>query len=310
MNTTVVACCQVAPAVADLAANRELAAHAISHAAAQGASVVILPELVSSGYVFESRAEAKASAETADGATVTLWARLAADHQLVIVGGFCEMAAGELFNSAALVDPGGLRCVYRKAHLWDKERFWFSPGSTAPPVIPTRFGQIAVMICYDLEFPEWVRLPALDGAQLLCAPVNWPAFPRPDGERPAEIVRVQADAAVNRMFIAACDRTGPERGADWVGGSAIVDPDGWPLAHATPAAGPATIAAECRLEDALDKAISPISNVHADRRPELYQRITENTQPPARAPGPVHAGASQEPSGPRPLGSPLQRPIL
>ena len=91
------------------ARRRELAAHAISHAAAQGASVVILPELVSSGYVFESRAEATASAEAADGATVTLWARLAANHQLVIVGGFCGMAGGELFNNAALVDPGGLK---------------------------------------------------------------------------------------------------------------------------------------------------------------------------------------------------------
>ena len=131
------------------------------------------------------------------------------------------------------------------------------------------------MIYYDLEFPEWVRLPALDGAQLLCAPVNWPAFPRPDGERPAEIVRVQADAAVNRMFIAACDRTGEERGVEWVGGSVIVDADGWPLACATPSAGPAIIAAECQLDHALDKAISPISNVHADRRTELYARLAE-----------------------------------
>jgi predicted amidohydrolase len=289
VNTTVVARCQVAPTLGNPAANRERAAHVISHAAAQGASVVVLPELVSSGYVYESQAEAKTSAETADGATVTLWTRLAADHQLVIIGGFCELAGGELFNSVALVDPDGLRCVYRKAHLWDKERLWFSPGSAAPPVIPTLSGQIAVMICYDLEFPEWVRLPALDGAQLLCAPVNWPAFPRPAGEQPAEIVRVQADAAVNRMFIAACDRTGAERGADWVGGSVIVDADGWPLTDATPAAGPATIIAECRLDDALDKNISPISNVHADRRPELYRRITENTTPPTRAPGPVHA---------------------
>ena len=142
-------------------------------------------------------------------------------------------------------------------------------------MIPTLFGRIAVMICYDLEFPEWVRLPALDGAQLLCAPVNWPAFPRPDGERPAEIVRVQADAAVNRMFIAACDRTGEERGVEWVGGSVIVDADGWPLACAPPAAGPTIIAAECQLDHALDKAISPISNVHADRRPELYARLAE-----------------------------------
>lgn len=50
-------------------------------------------------------------------------------------------------------------------------------------MVATRFGRIAVMVCYDLEFPEWVRLPALSGAQLLCAPVNWPAAPRPEGER-------------------------------------------------------------------------------------------------------------------------------
>ena len=136
-----------------------------------------------------------------------------------------------------------------------------------------------MLICYDLEIPEWVRIPALDGAQLLCAPVNWPAFPRPDGERPAEVVRVQADAAVNRMFIAACDRTGQERGVDWVGGSVIVDADGWPLAGGGPNAEPSTIIAECRLADALDKAISPNNNVHADRRPELYGRLSQTSDP-------------------------------
>ena len=272
---TTVACCQLAPVFGDPAANRELTADAVTRAAEQGASVVVLPELISSGYVFRSQAEAAASAEAADGPTVTGWARLAAEHQIVIVGGFCETAGGELYNSAALVDPGGLRCVYRKAHLWDSESLWFAPGSAAPPVVATRLGRIAVMICYDLEFPEWVRLPALDGAQLLCAPTNWPAFPRPEGERPAEIVRVQADAAVNRMFIAACDRTGAERGVDWVAGSVVVDPDGWPLAEATGAAGPVTITAECQLASALDKATGPRNDVHADRRPGLYRRIAE-----------------------------------
>ena len=275
MDMTMVACCQLAPVFGDPAANRELAAAAVTGAADRGASVVVLPELVSSGYVFRSRAEAAASAEAADGPTVTGWARLAAEHQIVIVGGFCETAGGELYNSAALVDSGGLRCVYRKAHLWDEESLWFTPGSAAPPVVATRFGQIAVMICYDLEFPEWVRLPALDGAQLLCAPTNWPAFPRPEGERPAEIVRVQADAAVNRMFIAACDRTGAERGVDWVAGSVIVDPDGWPLAEAPRGPGPVTITAECQLASALDKATGPRNNVHADRRPGLYERVTQ-----------------------------------
>ena len=63
MNATVVSCCRVAPALGDPAANRELVADAVSHAAAQGASVIVLPELVPSGYVFDSRADAQASAE-------------------------------------------------------------------------------------------------------------------------------------------------------------------------------------------------------------------------------------------------------
>ncbi len=272
--STVVACCQMAPMFGDPAANRELAAAAVADAAARGASVIVLPELLSSGYVFQSRDEAQACAEPPDGATVTLWQRLAAQHGAVIVGGFCEQADGGPYNSAALVDPGGLRCVYRKAHLWDAERRWFTPGSAPPPVVPTAAGQIAVMICYDLEFPEWVRLPALAGAQLLCAPVNWPAAPRPPGERAAEVIRVQADAGVNRMFVAACDRTGTERGADWVAGSVIVGPDGWLLAQAPPDAGPVTITAACRLADALDKAVSPLSNIHTDRRPALYGGVT------------------------------------
>ena len=202
VDTVVVACCQLTPTLGDPGANRERVADAVCHAVSLGARIVVLPELVSSGYVFEDRAEAAASAEPTDGETLTLWARLAADHQIVIVGGFCEQAAsGEVFNSAALIDPGGLRSVYRKAHLWDAENLLFSPGSTPPPVVSTACGRIGMLICYDLEIPEWVRLPAMDGAQLLCAPVNWPAFPRPDGERPAEVVRVQADAAVVRARI-------------------------------------------------------------------------------------------------------------
>jgi 5-aminopentanamidase len=296
VTTTVVGCCQLAPVLGDPAANRELTAGAVTMAAGQGASVVVLPELVSSGYVFESTAEVTACAERADGDTVTSWARLAARHGIVIVGGFCEAAGGEVFNSAALVDPDGIRCVYRKAHLWDNESRWFTPGRAAPPVVATRFGRLAVMICYDLEFPEWVRLPALGGAQLLCAPTNWPAFPRPAGERPSEVVRVQANAAVNRMFIAACDRTGEERGVGWVGGSVIVDADGWPLAATGQAAGanpaaatsgpatdaPVTIIAECRLGDALDKAVGPVNDVHRDRRPELYGGVAGlASQPPS-----------------------------
>jgi len=234
VDTVVVACCQLAPALGRLDANREMAAAAVTSAAAAGAEVVVLPELVSSGYVFESQDEARANAEPLRGPTVTSWEQLAANLGIVIVGGFCELSGDGVFNTAVLVDPTGLRSVYRKAHLWDAERLWFTPGDGAPPVVPTSFGRIGVMICYDLEFPEWVRLPALDGAQLLCAPVNWPAAPHPPGERPGEIIRVQADASINRIFIAVADRVGAERGVEWVGGSPITDADGWLLAGGVP----------------------------------------------------------------------------
>ncbi|MDH4568856.1 carbon-nitrogen hydrolase [Pseudomonas sp. BN414] len=266
-----VACCQLAPMIGDLAHNRRIAERAIRAAALQGARVVVLPELVQSGYVFHDLAEAQASAEAVDGPTLQLWQALARELEIVIVGGFCERLDDQrVANSAALVDATGLRALYRKAHLWDAENAIFTPGNEPPPVVETAFGRIGVMICYDLEFPEWVRLPALAGADLLCAPVNWPDGPRPPIERPAEVVRVQANAAVNRLFIAACDRHGSERGVNWVQGSVIVDPDGYPLAGPAEEGGEQILIATLNLDEARNKRISQHNHLHEDRRPELY----------------------------------------
>lgn len=266
-----VACCQLAPKIGDLAHNRRMSERAIRAAALEGASVVVLPELVQSGYLFHDLAEALALAETLDGATLQLWQALARELDIVIVGGFCERLDDQrVANSAALVDATGLRALYRKAHLWDAENTIFTAGDEQPPVVETAFGRIGVMVCYDLEFPEWVRLPALAGADLLCAPVNWPDGPRPPIERPAEVVRVQANAAVNRLFVAACDRHGNERGVNWVQGSVIVDPDGYPLVGPAEEGGEQILIATLNLDEARNKRISQHNHLHADRRPELY----------------------------------------
>jgi predicted amidohydrolase len=265
-----VACCQLAPRIGELKRNRAEARRAIVDAASRGASIIVLPELCNSGYVFADAAEARACAESLDGPTVSEWAALAREHELIIVGGFCEDGGPVLRNSSVIVDGTGVRAVYRKAHLWDRESLVFDPGDERPPVIDTQHGRIATMVCYDLEFPEWVRLAALAGADLLCAPTNWPREPRPPDERPAEVVRVQAGASSNRMFIAACDRCGTERGVDWVTGTVIVGADGFPLAGPLCIDQPATILAECALGQARDKRTSERNDVFADRRPELY----------------------------------------
>jgi 5-aminopentanamidase len=268
-----VAACQVSLHVGEVAQNRHTALAAIWAAAAAGASVVILPELAQSGYVFDSPAEARAAAEPADGPTVTGWAAAAADRGLVIIGGFAELGAdGLLYNSAVLIDPGGPRAVYRKAHLWDAESDFFAPGTQPPPVVDTAFGKIGMMICYDAEFPEWVRHPALAGADLLAVPTNWPAEPVPPGERPNVVVNVQGAAFANRMFVAAACRVGAERGVSWFGGSLIAGPDGYPLAGPAGAQEPELVVADCDLARARDKATSARNDPHRDRRPALYGR--------------------------------------
>ena len=277
MDPIVIAVAQLAIAIGEPDANRKAAAAAVTEAAAAGARLVVLPELCDSGYVFgavaaEAQAEAGALASPADDSdTLRQWHALAAEHQLVIVGGFCERGAdGRLFNSAAVVDASGTRAVYRKAHLWDKEKLVFTPGDAPPPVVDTAIGRVGVMICYDLEFPEWVRLPSLAGADLIAAPVNWPYAARPAGERPAEVVKAQAAAATNGVFVAVADRCQDERGVSWISGSLIVGPDGYPLAGPVLEDRPAVLTAACDLRKARDKSLDGDNDLLADRRPSLY----------------------------------------
>jgi predicted amidohydrolase len=253
------------------AVNRPATVAAVEDAVAAGARLIVLPELSDSGYVFTGPDEARSLAHpVAHSPALALWQSLAAQHSVVIAGGFCELGEdGRLCNSAALVDGSGVRAVYRKAHLWDTEKGIFVPGSGAPPVVKLEFGCVGLMICYDLEFPEWVRLAALAGADLIAAPVNWPKMPWPDGERPPEIIKAQAGAATNGVYIAVADRARDERGVSWVGGSLIAAPDGRMLAGP----GGRVLTADCELPRARDKSFGPGNDLFGDRRVELYGGI-------------------------------------
>jgi predicted amidohydrolase len=274
---TIIAVAQLALAIGQPAANRDAGAAAVAEAAAHGASVVVLPELSDSGYVFGTPARAARdeardlATPAASSPTLGGWQRLAEGHGIVIVGGFCELGEdGRLYNSAAVVDAGGTRAVYRKAHLWDAEKQIFTPGDAAPPVVETEHGRLSVLICYDLEFPEWVRLAALDGADLIAAPVNWAGTGAPDSP---DVLEVRADAAANGVFVAVADRCRRERGVDWTGGSLIAAPSGRLLAGPVLADRPAVLTAPCDLHRARDKSLGGDTDRMADRRPGLYARL-------------------------------------
>lgn len=259
-----VICCELAPAVGELDSNLALASAAVRSAA--GAGVIVLPELVTSGYCFASIDEARSVAMRADHPVFAEWAD--ASGGAVVVAGFAELGEdGALYNSAALIDETGVRAVYRKTHLWDTEKLWFTPGTAPAPVIDTPHGRIGLMICYDLEFPEMTRSVALRGAELLAVPTNWPWAERPAGLPPPEVVIAMAAARVNRLPIACCDRRGVERGQRWNESTTIIAADGWPLATADHS-GFATASVD--LDAARDKSISTRNDVLADRRPDVY----------------------------------------
>jgi len=157
-----IGCAQVSPKVGDLEGNRRLAKTAVRNLAVGFESrIVVLPELMSSGYVFDSMEEARSCGEPTDGPTISRWAEDAADYGSVIVGGFAELGEhGALYNSAAVLGPDGLLAVYRKAHLWDREKLWFMPGNLGFPVFETPIGRIGLLICWDIWLPDVPRLMA------------------------------------------------------------------------------------------------------------------------------------------------------
>lgn len=266
-----VTCAQIAPAVGDVVGNRRLTREVVREAISAGADLVVLPELCTSGYVFESVDEARAMSQPADGGALQDWAEEAARGDAVVVGGFCELGEdGLLHNSAAVVDGTGTLAIYRKTHLWDREKVFFEPGRSRAPVVKTRVGSIGVAICHDMWFPETTRQLASRGADIITLPTNCPRFPRPEGERPMEVTLPMALAHLYRVFFAACDRCGSERGFDWVGGSVVVDQNGWPLTEPPSDYGPGLVSATCRLELAHDKAWNVRNHIFRDRRPELY----------------------------------------
>lgn len=271
-RVTKIVCRQLAPILADVPANIESTVGAVRESVAAGARVVVLPELALSGYMFSSTDEARASAIEPTHPVFERWSEAVRPVDGVVIGGFAELGAdGLVYNSAAVVDGTGVLAVYRKVHLWDKEKLVFTAGSAEPPIVETPVGKLGVLICFDLEFPEFPRSLALRGAELIVAPTNWPLESVPAGERVPEVTVAMASAYSNHVAIACCDRAGIERGQAWNEASCIIDSHGWVAATAD-AAG--IVTADLDLSLSHDKSMSAMVDVFGDRRPELYGAIS------------------------------------
>lgn len=267
-----VAVVQLSPQILDVDANVELTVRAVGAARERGADIVVLPELCLSGYMFDTMDEVDSCAVTTEHPVFARWAQALAGSAGLVVGGFAERSGSAVYISAAMVTAAGVQAVYRKTHLWNREKRFFAEGTDAPPIVDTDFGRVGVLICYDLEFPEMARSLAMRGADLIAVPTNWALDARPYGDEPPQVMLARAAARTNHVYVACADRAGRERDQEFTGGSAVVDTAGWVLERPDNAG---FALASLTLTTARDRQISGVNHVFGDRRPELYSAVFE-----------------------------------
>ncbi len=232
--------------------------------------LLVLSELFATGYTFKSHDEVKDLAESSEGETAQFLQQLSQQTKAVIVGGFIEESNGKYYNSAMIVDETGVQGVYRKVHLFNKEKLWFKPGNEGFKVFKVRDMKIGIMICFDWIFPESIRTLALGGAEIIAHPANLvlPYCQKAMTTRCLE----------NRVFAITANRIGLEkRGEDeflFTGGSQITSIKGDVLSSA-PKDAEFMDFTEVDLSLSHNKALNPYNDLFKDRKPEFYFSLND-----------------------------------
>lgn len=271
---TVVALEQLDVPAGDVAGNTALILARANDALATGADIVVFPELAVSGYVTD-RALIEQTSQPLDGPLVAELVALTARHGGLVAAGYCERDSDSYYNSVALVGADGPILNYRKVHLFDAEREFFTSGDSLP-VAQTAYGTIGVCVCYDLRFVEVLRILSLRGADIVLAPAAWVGgfdanIPETGLIRQAEAAVIQANldqvAVVAVSQVSAIERNEVRT----LGGSLAVDAFGdiiaGPLSRSEPDSARVAIDVEAgRAAKERSERIRP----RADRRTDVY----------------------------------------
>jgi len=258
---------------ADLRANLASADRLTRAAAAEGASLIVLPEKWTA---IGSDEQLRAAAETLEGQALS-WARaIARELSLdLVAGSILELLPGQdkLANTCVHVDPqGAIRATYRKLHMFDvdvggrsyRESELEQPGDEIVLSHTAEGVELGLSICYDLRFPELYRILAVRGARVIAVPAAFTLATTRDHWE----TLLRARAIENQVFVVAANQVGAHPGGHRSGGrSMIVDPWGVVLAQAPDREG--HVLAELDLERQLQ--ISSELPSLANRRPAAYR---------------------------------------
>lgn len=279
----------------------------IDDAGRQGVDVLVLPELGLQGYAdfaFELGSKGVADqkryyareAQTIPGPATDRIAQRAAEHGMYIQMGMAERAlhGNVILNSTALIGPDGVVGVYRKVHC-QGDYPYFDPGEETP-VFDLPFGHTASVICYDLAFPELMRVYALKGATVALMSTAWPMHGHDranDYHGYAMDLSGKANAFFNQMWLVIsnhCEKGAYSQGIDYYGGSQIIDPHGKVVAYIGDGEGLVVHTADLEEVVTTSRCESLFGqNLLQDRRPEHYGLVADTARY-------AHGGDPDQPS--------------
>ncbi|MFX1588234.1 MAG: nitrilase-related carbon-nitrogen hydrolase [Promethearchaeota archaeon] len=230
------------------------------------ADLIVLPELFATGYTFISRREAKNLAEGKNGETANFLKDISKRTGAIIIGGFIEKAGDDIYNSALMILNKNIIGIYRKLHLYYKEKLWFKPGNKALNIFEVKGFKIGMMICFDWFFPETMRSLSLLGADIITHPTN---LVLPYCQRAMTIRCLE-----NRVYAITSNRIGEEkRGSDnfkFTGASQITSYNGEVLSQA-PSDKIYIDFIEIDVKNARNKKLNEYNDLFDDRRVDYYE---------------------------------------
>lgn len=209
------------------------------HVKNNDANLIVLPELSSSGYLFEKREDLLKVSENIENITnktneksifINEILKISKKYSKAIIAGFAENFKDKIYNSALIAENGHFKGVYRKVHLSDFEKKFFDSGDIKESynVFEVCKEKLSIQICFDVWFSEISRKQILNGSNLICILANF------GGENTLEIAKVRAIENITPIIL--CNRVGREKTKDidayFIGKSFIIDKDGSFLANA------------------------------------------------------------------------------
>jgi predicted amidohydrolase len=266
-----VACVQSDVSFGETLVNAERAIERLVALKAEGVDLAVFPEAYLTGYCVSNLEAAREISIQSDSEALHVLQAACDDLDILAVLGFAEKTDTELFNTAVLFESERAPRFYRKTHLPFLGLDRFVCAGDALTVFDTRLGRVGILICFDLRPPEASRVLALEGADIIVLPTNWPE----GAEISADHIAI-ARAAENRVFIATCNRVGTENGFTFIGRSKLIGVTGIVLASA--GAQAETIVADLDLSLARQKRTVNIpgeyeTEIFASRNPALYKGI-------------------------------------